>query len=148
MHAVRDPERLGFSDCMGPELRKFVEHQLLLDLNRYAPPASKIHQDDVRFDWSGSCIEGHRTRWLDGEIENFSGIAVVDLSQNLVVEGWMEFIETETGLEVFWWFLGTGDNYNLQSKRSNEVPQHVWVKLSDNVRSTWAAYAPRSTLLE
>ncbi len=140
--ASRDHEQLGFSDCMGPELRAFVECGLLADLNRYLPLDRRIQPSDVNFDWSESCVEGHRLHWLDGEIENFSGVAVVDLGQNLVAEGWMEFIETETGLEVFWWYLRGGDNYPVRPKASNEVPKYIWDKLGDEVRATWIEYSP------
>jgi hypothetical protein len=137
-----DQEQLGFSDCMGPDLRALVECELLADLNRYLPLDKKIHPSDVNFDWSESCVEGHRLNWLDGEIENFSGIAVIDLDQKLVAEGWMEFIETETGLEVFWWYLRGGDDYPVRPKASNGVPKHIWDKLGDEVRSTWIKYSP------
>ncbi|WP_420857412.1 hypothetical protein [Marivivens marinus] len=136
-------EDLGYSNCMGPELRGFVEGQLLHDLNRYIRSEEVIGRDGVRFDWSGSCVEGHRTHWLDGEIENFSGIAVFDDVLDLIAEGWMEFIETETELHVFWWFLRGGSKYGVQDKTSNFLPEHVWKKLSPKVRLNWMQYAPR-----
>jgi hypothetical protein len=139
---VSDQESLGFSDCMGPRLREFVESQLLLDLKYYTPPGSQISASDICFDWSESCVEGHRTRWLDGEIENFSGIAVFDLRKRLVAEGWMQFIETKAGLEIFWWFLRGGNDYGIRAKSSNQVPQHVWDRLDDDERSTWVRYTP------
>lgn len=137
-----ETERLGFSDCMGPKLRQFVESQLLLDLSRYASPKLTFHSDNIRFNWSESCLEGHRTYWLDGEIENFSGVAIFDLNERLIAEGWMEFIETETGLEVFWWFLEGGTDYDIKRKRTNQVPKHIWNRLSDELRSAWRRYAP------
>lgn len=142
MSANGSSKTLGFSDCMGPELRAFVERRLLVDLNFYLPDEPRLHLDDVCFDWSESCIEGHRTRWLDGDIENFSGIAVFDLCNKLIAEGWMEFILTENGLEVFWWYLHGGNDYAVRSMTSNGVPHHVWNKLSNAVRSDWLKYAP------
>jgi hypothetical protein len=127
---------------MGPSLREFVESQLLLDLKNYIPPGSTIRASDIRFDRSESCVEGHRTRWLDGDIENFSGIAVFDLNRGLVAEGWMEFIETEIGLEVFWWYLDSDDDLSIQSKSSNDLPQHIWDRLDDAARSKWFRHAP------
>lgn len=140
-----DSEDLGFSNCMGPELRGFVEEQLLHDLNRYIRSEEVIGRDGVRFDWSHSCVEGHRARWLDGEIENFSGIAIFDDVRNLIAEGWMEFIETETDLHVFWWFLRGDGQYEVQDKNSNNLPEHVWEKLSPKIRLNWMHYAPRET---
>lgn len=127
---------------MGPKLRQFVESKLLLDLNRYMASGSAISSNEVHFDWSESCVEGHRSFWLDGEIENFSNVALFDTNKKMIAEGWMEFIETEVGIEVFWWFLRSGSDYSIQSKISNHVPRHIWDKLSDNLRKKWAEYAP------
>lgn len=139
-------EDLGFSDCMGPELRAFVEEQLVSDLNWYLQRQRKLQRSDVLFDWSESCVEGHRTRWLDGEIENFSGIHVLDTDHGLIARGWMEFIENEVGLEVFWWFLTGSDQYGVQGKDTNAVPSHVWDRLSPEVQSSWRDYAPKKPL--
>lgn len=133
----------GFSSCMGPELRAFVEKQLVLDLNRYIRSEGKVCRHSVRFDWSDSCVEGHRTHWLDGEIENFSGIAIFDNKMNLIADGWMEFIETETDLHVFWWYLSGRSDYDIQDKSSNQIPEHIWEILSPQMRSSWAKYAPQ-----
>ena len=140
-------EDLGFSNCMGPELREFVEGQLLDDLVPYMQSVDRFDVENIRFDWSESCIEGHRTHWLDGEIQNFSGIAIFDDSQNLIAEGWMEFIETEIGLVVFWWYLRGGEAYNFQNKASNRVPKHIWKKLSPKIRTNWSPYAPNKRRL-
>lgn len=137
---------LGFSDCMGPGLRRYVELQLLADLNLYLSPDSVIKWTEVHFDWSDSCVEGHRTRWLDGEIENFSGVAIRDRRQELVAEGWMEFIETERSLEVFWWYLRGSNDYPIQNRTSSHVPEHIWRRLGDDARSTWSKYAPNTAL--
>gem|GEM_PF-3649808 len=55
----------------------------------------------------------------------------------------MEFIETESGLEVFWWFLQGGEIHHIQSKNSNNVPKHVWEVLSPKVQANWRQYAPK-----
>jgi hypothetical protein len=138
-----DAKDLGFSDCMGPQLRAFVERQLLNDLRHYISPDPRPSFADFRFDWSDSCIEGHRTSWLDGQVENFSGIAIFDREQNLIAEGWMDFIETHEGLEVFWWFLH-GPALKPPRGEANKVPRHIWERLSDEVRSCWITYAPAS----
>lgn len=137
-------KNLGFSNCMGPELRQFVERQLIVDLNQYLAPGSVIKSTDIHFDWSDSCVEGHRSRWLDGEIENFSGVAIRNHRQELVAEGWMEFIETEGSIEVFWWFLRGGNDYAIQAKNSNHVPEHIWDRLGDDARSVWSKSAPNT----
>lgn len=136
-----ETENLGFSVCMGPKLRELVERQLLDDLNNYLTPETIAKLTEAQFDWSDSCIEGHRTSWLDGDIENFSGIAIYDQMKNLIVEGWMEFIETETGMLVFWWFLN-GPTLKSQPKASNRIPPHIWDRLSNEDRSRWIEYIP------
>ncbi len=133
---------LGFSNCMGPELREFVEFQLVVDLNVYAFGGHEFGCKDVVFDWSESCVEGHRASYHDGEIENFSGIAVYDLSNDLIAEGWMEFIETKSGLVVFWWYLHAGTKHKIQDKRSGKLPSHIWDDLESDVKETWKKYAP------
>lgn len=144
MDAVHtDAKSLGFSDCMGPELRNFVERKLLDDLSNYLLPEIEASHVALHFDWSDSCIEGHRIAWLDGEIENFSGIAVLDQEQNLLAEGWMEFIETEAGLEVFWWSLH-GPALRSPDQLMNEVPRHIWDRLSDDLRRMWIEFSPIS----
>lgn len=140
-------EGLGYSDCMGPRLRQFVEEQLLSDLNRYLRSGLRLSPEDVRFDWSDSCVEGHRTDWMDGEIENFSSVAVVDHADRFIAVGWMEFIETEDDLKVFWWFLEGRGTYDMESKTSNQVPRHIWDDLSEEVRLAWRDYAPRERRL-
>ncbi|MBT4986300.1 MAG: hypothetical protein HOM87_00705 [Proteobacteria bacterium] len=98
---------------MGEKLREFVECQLIADLNVYVSEGGEFLREGVLFDWSDSCVEGHRTSYLDGEVENFSGVAVYDLSNDLIAGGWMEFIETENGIKVFWWYLDAGEKYKL-----------------------------------
>lgn len=137
----RGETSLGFSDCMGPQLRSFVERKLLDDLSNYLLPEIVASHVALHFDWSDSCIEGHRTSWLDGEIENFSGIAVLDQEQNLIAEGWMEFIRTKADLEVFWWQL-EGVAIKSRNQAVNTVPKHIWDRLSDDLRRKWIKFAP------
>ena len=127
---------------MGPDLRAFVEDRLIADLQHYLPSNSGLDHPSLVFDWSESCVEGHRSDWMDGKIENFSGVIVRDRSQNLVADGWMEFIETATGLEVFWWYLGCGTTYEFPAKKDNRIPLHVWERLGPNERSLWDEFSP------
>ena len=128
---------------MGPKLRAYVEEKLIADLNWYLPDLQTYQRADILFDWSESCVEGHRTSWLDGDIENFSGITILHKDRRQIAEGWMEFIETEDGLEVFWWYLTAAHQDGLQEKYTNTVPSHVWNRLSVDVRSLWKDYAPK-----
>src|SRR5205807_6670155 len=49
------------ASAMGPQLRAYVEHQLLTDLQFYG-----VLTVGLSFDWSNPCQEGHVTRYLDG----------------------------------------------------------------------------------
>ncbi|RKD86395.1 hypothetical protein [Mangrovibacterium diazotrophicum] len=121
---------LGFADKMGPKLKNEVEKQLLNDLKFYG-----VDKPDLKFDWSESCIEGHDTNVLDGKVENFSGISVFDNMENLVAEGWMEFIHNENLFLVYWEFVTTwsGDK-KLNEKKEIGLPNHIWVKLPNDLK--------------
>lgn len=125
-----DYENLGFADKMGPELKSEVENQLIKDLEFY-----KISEDNLKFDWSESCIEGHLASVLDGTVENFSGISVFDNLDNLVADGWMDFIFENELFIVYWEFVRTWDgNKKLKEKKEVGLPNHIWKKLPDELK--------------
>ncbi|GIP17487.1 hypothetical protein J40TS1_31290 [Paenibacillus montaniterrae] len=72
---------MGLSSCMGEKLRKEVEGQLIRDLNHYF--------------------------YLDGSLDNFSGILLFNKDDQLVADGWMDFvyIKEQNRLIVYWKFL-------------------------------------------
>lgn len=117
---------------MGPRLRAEVERQLLEDLAVY-----NVDTEGLSIDWSDSCVEGHRTTHLDGDLENFSGVGVLDVAGNLVAGGWIDFIHggEDNPLFVFWTdltvFRDGGPDY---VKRLPDIPLHVWETLSDETR--------------
>lgn len=122
-------ENMGMAECMGPLLRKEVEFQLLKDLTPYG-----VDPNGLAIDWSPSCVEGHRTRVLDGELENFSGINVVDSNGQIVAEGWMEFIHSggANPLFAFWEFLTVNQNgKRVVVKGTKGIPRHVWAALPE-----------------
>ena len=65
---------LGYTHHMGPRLRAEVERQLLQDFRRYSHEQS----DHLAIDWSDTCPEGHTTEYLDGWLENWSDVWVVN----------------------------------------------------------------------
>ena len=122
---------LGFTDRMGPKLRTIVERQLAEDLKNY-----KIDKVNLKFDWSESCIEGYRTKYLDGSVENFSGIAVFDSQDNLLAEGWMEFIHDNDFFLTYWEFVTTWDNQKrLKNKREVGIPRHIWQQIPEELKT-------------
>ena len=111
----------GFSSSMGTKLRNLVEQHLLNDLKFYG-----IVKNEFRFDWSDSCIEGHSTHYLDGSVENFSGIAVFDAEDNLMANGWMEFIHENNFFLAYWEFVTIWNNdKKLAEKKEMGIPAHV-----------------------
>ena len=113
---------------MGPKLRAEVERQLLKDLQIYRPDL-----EDVIFDWSETCQEGHVTNYLDGSLENWSGVAVKDANGNLIAYGWIDFIDggVKEPLLVFWDLLTIRfNNKNIDVKKEFGIPKHIWNKIS------------------
>jgi hypothetical protein len=72
---------------MGPQLRAHVERQLLDDLTHYG-----ISRSDLVIDWTQTCGEGHCTSHLDGNLEELSRVRVFAPGEELVAEGWMDFV--------------------------------------------------------
>src|SRR5262249_42160878 len=125
-------EHLGESARMGPILRAEVEKQLLADLAHYGMSGS-----DSTIDWSEACGEGHCTRYLDGNLEELSGLAVVTSGGEPVAEGWFDFVHGGDGfpLFVFWLFLSVRVNGEWKkSKAEPVIPAHIWDCLPDESR--------------
>jgi hypothetical protein len=132
-------EDFGASEIMGPQLRQFVEKELVDDLKNY-----KVFKSDLYFDWSNSCAEGHSTNYLDGILENFSYISVLDKTNVTIAEGWLDFIEIFIGdtrdkkVIVFWDFVTIFDGRNrLIDKTSPGIPNHIWEQLDEVDRNIY-----------
>jgi hypothetical protein len=123
---------MGDEERMGPLLRKEVESQLLKDLAPYG-----IDPKGLVIDWSCCCIEGHCTQVLDGELENFSGVTVVNSDGQAVAEGWMQFIHGggDNPLFVFWMYLTVVRNgEQVEVKDDPNIPGHIWAKLPEKMK--------------
>lgn len=130
--ANSDYSNLGFSSTMGPQLRKLVEQHLINDLKHYG-----VDEPVLKFDWSDSCIEGHDADFLDGSLENYSGIAVYDANDIIVADGWMEFILTGDFFLVYWDDLTTWqEDQQVSSKEEFGIPDHIWQQLPDDIKPT------------
>jgi hypothetical protein len=123
---------IGFADSMGPKLKKLVEDMLIADLKHY-----HIDNEKLKFDWSQSCIEGKSTKYLDGSLDRYSGIAVFDNQDNLVADGWMEFIHENDFFIVFWDTVTTIDPYKsfktLADKKIG-IPKHIWTQIPADIK--------------
>lgn len=123
----------GMSNQMGPNLRSFVEKQLAKDLRNY-----KIEKGNLRFDWSESCTEGHQLNYLDGILENFSGIAIFDESDNFIGSGWMEFVHGDKFILIYWEFIKTWENgKKLAAKKEIGIPDHIWEHIPEELKPKW-----------
>ncbi|MDQ8739404.1 hypothetical protein [Paenibacillus sp. LHD-38] len=123
---------VGLSSCMGPKLRQEVETQLLRDLLYY-----RSDINNLSFDWSDSVMEGHCLNFMDGLIQNFSGVSLYDDNQLLVADGWMDFITDEQKeiLFVFWDQLELYVDGVIKTVRGFEgIPEHITQKLNDSLR--------------
>ena len=126
-----DYTRLGFADRMGSRLRALVEQQLTDDLEHY-----KVYGPGLKFDWSESCIEGHHTNFLDGSVENFSGITVFNIDNDVVADGWMEFVHEGDFFLAYWEFVRTwAADKKLKEKKAVGIPEHIWKKLPEGART-------------
>lgn len=117
----------GLSSPMSLELRKIVEKQLLEDLVFYG-----VTVNDLYFDWSGSCIEGHLSSYLNSSLENYSGITVYDSNDTIIAEGWMDYvngIEHKTGSDffiAFWDSVSVWENDQIiVEKKGFGIPKHI-----------------------
>ena len=129
-NTISESQNLGHSDIMGPELRKLVETQLLEELPHY-----KIDKANLKFDWSNSQVEGHSAPYLDGTAENFSGILVLDENNQIVADGWMEFILDGDFFLAYWDFITTRDGKKkLSEKQLPGIPKHVWKQVPEELR--------------
>lgn len=114
-----------------------VEQQLCNDLRVYG-----IMENKFKFDWSESCIEGHDTVYLDGEVENFSGINIFNEKDEHIADGWMEFIYEPTYefFIAYWEFLrffDLGKEINIKDKVG--IPHHIFNEIPENVRFRYKA---------
>lgn len=118
-----DYNNLGMSITMGPKLRKLVENQLLEDLRIYG-----VSFDNLKFDWSESCIEGHQTFYLDGSVENFSSIGLYSSDDQLIAHGWMDFVHNVENnfFKAYWDLLETFIDGQQENKKEFGIPDHIW----------------------
>lgn len=119
---------------MGSKLRTIIENQLLEDLRSY-----KIDKENLKFDWSNSASEGHKAEYLDGTVENFSGILVLDENGNIVADGWMEFILEPGFFLVYWDHITTREGKKkLGEKQMPGIPKQVWKKIPEELKSKYS----------
>lgn len=100
-------DKYGLSSAMGPKLRELVQMQLADELNNLLGMSFKFD-----FDWSESCIEGHDGMFLDGSLENYSGIILTDKQASIKANGWMGFIQEGNFFLAYWDQITVWQNNN------------------------------------
>lgn len=121
---------LGLSSSMSTRLRSLVEKQLLLDLKNYSKGF-----ENLKFDWSESCIEGHESNHLGGYLENFSGIAIYNTDEKLIADGWMDFIHEGDFFLAFWDYITIWhDQERIFEKAKPGIPNHIWNQIPEEIR--------------
>lgn len=121
----------GYTNRMGPQLRTEVKRQLLQDFRRYTDEPS----DDLAIDWSDTCPEGHVTEYLDGWLESWSDVWVINAQGERIAWGWIDFVHGggDNPLFVFWYFLHFGENAE-DVVQAQGIPQHIWESLPESTK--------------
>ena len=136
MSIIPNYKDLGLSSPMSIKLRKVVENQLLDDLKNYNIKCKKLN-----FDWSESCIEGHLSEYLGSSLENYSGIKLFDQNDNLIILGWMEYINYYDEINnckyfiAYWDYLSVYENGSfINIKTKPGLPTHILNILPKNLK--------------
>ncbi len=126
---------LGYTDRMGPKLRAEVERQLLHDFQQY----DHQQRDHLTIDWSDTCPEGRPAHYLDGWLENWSDVWVVNAQKERIAWGWIDFIYVgeENPLFVFWHYLHFVEDEDDVVKTAG-IPQHIWESLPEGTKDLLA----------
>jgi hypothetical protein len=130
----QDKKMFGAASLMSPQLRELVEKQLMAELPNY-----KIENKNLKFDWSGSVNEGHQVSHPEGIVASFSGILVLDENNQIVADGWMEFIQEPDLFLPYWEHITTREGKKkLSEKQMPGIPKHVWKQLPIELREKYS----------
>ena len=122
-----DSRNLGNARWLDEELRRLIERQLAEDLRHYG-----IRNENLRFDWSESVMEGHCDTYQGKDVESFSEIRVFDAENRPVAEGWMEYVLHGDFFRAYWEFLDVFGQGRKKDKPG--IPPHVWKKIPPELR--------------
>jgi hypothetical protein len=138
-------DNLGWTDKMGPLLRAEVTRQLLIDLKHYG-----VEEENLVIDWSETVIEGHQIFYLDGSMENWSGIGVDTADGKPIAGGWMEFLFVKPDyLYIYWDLLDLYRDGKWHKVKKFGLPTHIWDTLPDDHKDQIAlsGIMPRESLI-
>lgn len=126
-----DYNNLGLSHPMGEKLRKEVERQLNFDIRNYG-----INNEVLKYDWSESVIEGRYTNVFEGHLANYSDIKVFNSMDEIIAEGWIDFIhEEQYGVFILYWDqLDLYENGVPKEVKNFGIPYYIYDKLDDGLK--------------
>lgn len=126
-----DYNNFGLSYTMTQKLREEVERQLTQDIRYYG-----INNDILKYDWSESVIEGRGSKIFDSYISNFSDIRVFNYMDEIIAEGWIDFIyEAKYDLFIVYWDqLDLYDKGEPREVKKIGIPDYIFNKLSDDLK--------------
>jgi len=127
---------MGMAQVMGTQLLQQVAKQLLDDLGNYGI----ISTENFSISWAESEGEGNWAKYLDGEIENFSYLTILDANAQAIGQGSMDFIllEEEAFLLVYWnslYFI----HPEFQGKTTPGIPDHIWKQIPATYKGIYEA---------
>lgn len=114
------------------EIQTLIEMKLLEDLVHYMD-----YHEELTFDWSEVCGEGHEVEYKGRLIEDCSGIRLFSKDGQLVAEGWLDFIYVRDvdRLLVYWDFIDVYKNATDRTKRESSIPMHVYRELNEIINN-------------
>lgn len=72
---------------------------------------------------------------MDGSLENFSGIFLYDNNDNLVAEGWMDFVHSGDFFIAYWKFLSVFEGgKEIVYKGEPGIPDHIWNLIPSDIQ--------------
>ena len=75
----------------------------------------------------------------EGIIASFSGILVLDENNQIVADGWMEFIQEPDLFLPYWEHITTREGKKkLSEKQMPGIPKHVWKHIPMELREKYS----------
>lgn len=117
--------------AMGTQLFTQVGRQLLADLSFYGIP----NVENFSIAWREAEGEGNWAKYLDGEIENYAYLSILDPNGRSIGQGSMEFIlEQDHGFFCTYWNSLYFIHPEFRGKTIAGIPDHIWDKIPENAK--------------
>ncbi len=125
---------MGMAKAMGSHLLLQVSQQLLGDLSYYGISDS----ENIWISWHESEGEGNWAKYLDGEIENYAYITILDENMNAIGQGSMDFVlEEEWDVFLVYWDALYFIHPEFDGKTRPGIPDHIWQEIPENFQAKY-----------